>query len=363
MQQYLDLLQRILDDGVEKSDRTGTGTRSVFGHQMRFDLARRLPAGDHQEGPHPVGLRRAAVVPARRHQRQVAAGPRRHDLGRVGRRRRRPRAGLRLPVALLADARRPPRRPDRAGRRADPDATPTAAATSSAPGTSPTSRRWRWRRATRCSSSTSPSGRLSCQLYQRSADVFLGVPFNIASYALLTHMVAQVTGLEVGDFVHTLGDAHLYSNHLEQARLQLTREPRPLPTLRLDPAVTELDAFDLEHIDDRGLRPAPRDQGARLPSEAASASSWSRRSPSNGVIGAAGGIPWQLPEDFSALQGDHARAHAGDGPRDVRLDRAAAAGPHHDRAHPRPGLVRRRACSSPTTSRPRSRSPTTCPAT
>ena len=92
--------------------------------------------------------------------------------------------------------------------------------------------------------------------------MFLGVPFNIASYALLTHMVAQVTGLEVGDFVHTLGDAHLYSNHLDQARLQLTREPRPLPTLWLDPAVTELDAFDLEHVVGRGLRPAPGDQGA-----------------------------------------------------------------------------------------------------
>jgi thymidylate synthase len=100
-------------------------------------------------------------------------------------------------------------------------------------------------------------GRLSCQLYQRSADVFLGVPFNIASYALLTMMMAQVTGLRAGEFVHTLGDAHLYCNHLEQARLQLTRPLRPLPTMRLDPSITNLLGFRFEHFKLDGYQPHP----------------------------------------------------------------------------------------------------------
>ncbi|HOQ53490.1 MAG TPA: thymidylate synthase, partial [Micropruina sp.] len=105
-------------------------------------------------------------------------------------------------------------------------------------------------------------GRLSCQLYQRSADIFLGVPFNIASYALLTHMVAQVTGLGVGDFVHTLGDAHLYLNHLDQAERQLAREPRALPTLRLNPEVRAIDEFTLADIEVLNYDPHP---GIRAP--------------------------------------------------------------------------------------------------
>ena len=257
MQDYLDLLRRILDEGVEKGDRTGTGTRSVFGHQMRFDLTAGFPL----------------VTTKKVHTRSVFAELLWFLRGDTNVKWLQDRGVTIWDEWADADGDLGPvygyqwrswptpdgaaRRPDRAGRRADPPRPRLPPAHRLARGTSPTSRRWRWRRATRCSSSTSPTAGSSCQLYQRSADVFLGVPFNIASYALLTHMVAQVTGLGVGDFVHTLGDAHLYANHLEQARLQLTRDPRPLPTLVLDPTVTALDAFDLEHIEVEGYDPHP----------------------------------------------------------------------------------------------------------
>ena len=261
MQQYLDLLSRILDEGVEKGDRTGTGTRSVFGHQMRFDLAAGFPLvttkkvhtrsvfaellwflrgdtnvkwlqdrgvsiwdewADEQGDLGPIyGYQwRSWPAPDGRHVDQVAQV--------VDQIRRDPDSRRHIVsawnVADVDDMALPP-----CHTMFQFYVTPQA----------------------------DGPGRLSCQLYQRSADVFLGVPFNIASYALLTHMVAQVTGLEVGDFVHTLGDAHLYSNHLDQARLQLTREPRPLPTLRLDRSVTQIDAFDLEHIAIEGYDPHP----------------------------------------------------------------------------------------------------------
>ena len=262
MQAYLDLLQRILDEGVEKSDRTGTGTLSVFGHQMRFDLREGFPLVTTKKvhtrsvfGELLWFLRGDTNV-AWLQERGISIwdewADETGDLGPVYGHQWRswptPDGGHVDQLAKVVEQIR----------------------------TNPDSRRHivsAWNVAdvddmalppchTLFQFYVAPSpdggpGRLSCQLYQRSADTFLGVPFNIASYALLTHMVAQVTGLEVGDFVHTLGDAHLYTNHLDQARLQLTREPRPLPTLRLDPAVTEIDAFELEHVTLEGYDPHP----------------------------------------------------------------------------------------------------------
>ena len=256
MRAYLDLLQRILDEGVEKSDRTGTGTLSVFGHQTRFDLTEGFPL----------------VTTKKVHTRSVFAELLWFLRGDTNVKWLQDRGVTIWDEWADADGDLGPvygyqwrswPAPD--GSHVDQIAQLVAQIRDN-----PDSRRHivsAWNVADIPQMALAPchalfqfyvaDGRLSCQLYQRSADVFLGVPFNIASYALLTHMVAQVTGLRVGDFVHTLGDAHLYVNHLDQARLQLTREPRPLPPLVLDPSVTELDAFDLEHIAVEGYDPHP----------------------------------------------------------------------------------------------------------
>jgi thymidylate synthase len=256
VQQYLDLLQRILDEGAEKGDRTGTGTRSVFGHQMRFDLSAGFPLVTTKKihtrsvFAELIWFLRGDTNVSWLHDRGVTIwdewADEHGDLGPIyGHQWRSWPTPDGRHVDQLAEVIEQIRR--------DPDSRRLIVSA--------------WNVADVPAMALAPchtmfqfyvaQGRLSCQLYQRSADVFLGVPFNIASYALLTHMVAQVAGLGVGDFVHTLGDAHLYANHLEQARLQLTRTPRPLPTLWLDPQVSDIDAFDLEHIGVLGYDPHP----------------------------------------------------------------------------------------------------------
>jgi thymidylate synthase len=261
VQQYLDLLRRVLDDGTAKGDRTGTGTRSVFGHQMRFDLSAGFPL----------------VTTKKVHTRSVFAELLWFLRGDTNVKWLQDRGVSIWDEWADADGDLGPVYGHQWRSWPAPDGTDVdqVAQVVEAIRRDPDSRRHivsAWNVAdipqmalAPCHAlfqfyvapSESGPGRLSCQLYQRSADVFLGVPFNIASYALLTHMVAQVTGLRVGDFVHTLGDAHLYTNHLDQARLQLTRAPRPLPRLRLDPSVTDLDGFDLEHISVEGYDPHP----------------------------------------------------------------------------------------------------------
>ncbi|RIX97592.1 thymidylate synthase [Aureimonas flava] len=247
MRAYLDLLARALDQGTDRGDRTGTGTRGVFGHQMRFDLSEGFPL----------------VTTKRLHLRSIV-----HELlwflrGETN------VAYLRQNGVRIWDEWADENGdlgpvygsqwrswPDGKGGHIDQIARVVEEIRSN-----PNSRRLvvsAWNPAMVDEMALPPchclfqfyvsDGRLSCQLYQRSGDIFLGVPFNIASYALLTHMVAHVTGLLPGDFVHTLGDAHLYHNHLDQARLQLAREPLPLPRLRLNPAVSDLFAFRFEDI-------------------------------------------------------------------------------------------------------------------
>jgi len=256
VRQYLDLLQRILDEGNTREDRTGVGTVSVFGHQMRFDLEDGFPllttkklhlrsiihellwflAGDTNVGY----LQRNAVTIW--DEWADASG----DLGPV--------YGHQW----------------RSWSTPDGEAKDQISEVLRLIREDPTSRRIlvsAWNVADLPKMALSPchvifqfyvaDGRLSCQLYQRSADVFLGVPFNIASYAMLTHMIARVNGLRPGEFIHTFGDVHLYRNHQEQARLQLTRTPRTLPRLHLNPEVTDLFAFRFEDVEIFDYDPHP----------------------------------------------------------------------------------------------------------
>ena len=247
MKAYLDLLRTILEQGVRKTDRTGTGTLSYFGYQMRFDLSEGFPLlttkklhtrsifyellwmlkGDTNiKYLHDHGVTiwdewadaNGDLGPVYGKQWRSWEGPDGHTIDQIKevvRQIRETPDSRRLMVSAWNPA------------EVDKMALPPCHAFFQFYVT---------------------EGRLSCQLYQRSGDVFLGVPFNIASYTLLTAMVAQVCGLKPGTFVHTLGDAHLYSNHLEQARLQLTRTPFPLPTLELNPDVRNLDDFTYEDI-------------------------------------------------------------------------------------------------------------------
>ncbi len=256
MKQYLDLVRHVLENGADKEDRTGTGTLSVFGHQMRFDLAQGFPM----------------VTTKKTHLKSIVYellwflkgdtnikyltdnkvsiwnewADANGDLGRVygaqWRHWRKPGGGEVDQIKNVVEALK----------------------------TNPDSRRHlvvafnpgeiEQMKLPPCHAFFQfyvAKNKLSCQLYQRSADVFLGVPFNIASYALLTMMMAQVTGYEVGEFVHTLGDAHLYRNHLDQARLQLSREPRPLPVMKINPTVKDIFAFKFEDFELTGYDPHP----------------------------------------------------------------------------------------------------------
>jgi thymidylate synthase len=256
MQQYHQLLQHILDNGVEKQDRTGTGTISVFGYQMRFDLARGFPMVTTKKlhlksiiyellwflkGDTNIAYLKDNGVSI-----WDEWADKNGDLGPVYGHQWRSWTG--------ADGKTFDQIQDVVHQlKANPD-----------------SRRMivnAWNVADLPKMALSPchalfqfyvaNGKLSCQLYQRSADTFLGVPFNIASYALLTIMMAQVCDLELGEFIHTFGDAHLYSNHIEQAKLQLSREPFPLPTLKINPEVKNLFDFTFEDFSLEGYQSHP----------------------------------------------------------------------------------------------------------
>lgn len=256
MRQYLDLLQHVFRDGVDRDDRTGTGTRSLFGHQMRFDLSDGFPV----------------LTTKKLHLRSIT-----HELLWFIRGETNVRWLNDHGVSIWdewADANGDLGPVYGAQWRSWPDgkggAIDQLMEVIETIRTNPTSRRMlvcAWNVAQIDDMALPPchcmfqfyvaDGRLSCQLYQRSADIFLGVPFNIASYAMLTMMVAQITDLQPGEFIHTLGDAHLYANHMEQAERQLSREPRPLPRLILNPAVRCITEFRYEDIELVDYEPHP----------------------------------------------------------------------------------------------------------
>ena len=256
MKQYLDLLRHVLEHGTEKGDRTGTGTRSVFGWQMRFDLRQGFPLVTtkklhlrsivHELLWFLKGETNIAYLKDNKVSIWDEWADDNGELGPVYGKQWRRWAGTDGTeidqVRWVVDEIK--RNPD--SRRLIVSAWNVADLPRMA--LMPCHTLFQFYVA---------DGRLSCQLYQRSGDIFLGVPFNIASYALLTHMVAQACDLEPGDFVHTLGDAHLYSNHFEQAREQLSRTPRALPTLKLDPAVRDLFEFRYDDITIEGYDPLP----------------------------------------------------------------------------------------------------------
>ena len=260
MKQYLDLMRHVLENGVEKSDRTGTGTRSVFGYQMRFDLSEGFPMVTTKKlhlrsiihellwflsGDTNIGYLRENKVRI-----WDEWADENGDLGPV--------YGSQW----------------RSWQGADGETIDQVSEVVNAIKTNPDSRRLivsAWNVAEVPKMALPPchaffqfyvaEGKLSCQLYQRSADIFLGVPFNIASYALLTHMIAQACDLKVGVFVHTLGDAHLYSNHIEQTKLQLSREPRSLPRLEVNPDVKDIFSFRFEDFEILDYDPHPHIKG------------------------------------------------------------------------------------------------------
>ena len=256
MKAYHQLLEQIIQTGVSKEDRTGTGTLSIFGPQLRFDLNEGFPLLTTKK----VHFKSVAyellwfITGSTNVQFLQENGVSIWDewadaegelgpvYGKQWRRWQKPDGSVVDQLAEVVEQLR--RNPD--SRRLLVSAWNVADIPSMA--LPPCHAFFQFYVA---------DHKLSCQLYQRSADVFLGVPFNIASYALLTHMVAQVCGLGVGEFVHTMGDAHLYLNHMEQAKLQLSREPRPLPRLVLDPTVKNLDDFVYEHIQLVGYDPHP----------------------------------------------------------------------------------------------------------